>query len=89
MNVLLWLAFGSGLGWLANLMMKTGASRDFALNVAFGIAGALFGGLMLSPIVGVVDVGMYDISLPALFVSMLGSSLLLAVMNVFRSAFSQ
>ena len=84
MNFLIWLIVGGIVGWLASLIMRTDASQGILLNVVVGIVGALLGGWLISPLVGVGTINMNQFSFGALIVSLLGAVILLAIVNLFR-----
>ena len=84
MNFIIWLIVGGIIGWLASLMMKTDGQQGIFLNVVVGIVGALLGGWLISPLLGVGTINQNNFSLPALLVSFLGAAILLAIVNLFR-----
>jgi uncharacterized membrane protein YeaQ/YmgE (transglycosylase-associated protein family) len=84
MNFIIWLIVGGIIGWLASLMMKTDGQQGIVLNVVVGIVGALLGGWLISPLLGVGTINQNNFSLPALLVSFLGAAILLAIVNLFR-----
>ena len=86
MNLIIWLVLGGILGWLASILMKTDGQQGIILNVLVGIAGAMIGGWLISPMVGVGTINQDNFSLPGLLVSFLGAVMLLAVINLFRRA---
>ena len=53
MNFIIWLVIGGIIGWLASLVMRTDAQQGVVLNVVVGIIGALLGGWLISPLVGI------------------------------------
>jgi len=53
MNFIIWLIVGGIIGWLASMIMRTDAQQGVVLNVVVGIIGALLGGWLISPLVGV------------------------------------
>ena len=53
MNILIWLVVGGVIGWIASLIVGTDAQQGVVLNVIVGIVGALIGGWLISPMVGV------------------------------------
>ena len=83
MNFLIWLIVGGIVGWLASLVMKTDASQGILLNVVVGIVGALLGGWLISPLVGVGTIN-EGISIGSILVSLVGAIILLAIVNLFR-----
>ena len=84
MNIIIWLIVGGVIGWLASLLMKTDGQQGIFLNVIIGIVGAMLGGWLISPLVGVGTINQDNFSLPALVVSFVGAAILLAVVNLVR-----
>ena len=84
MNLILWLVIGGLLGWVASLIMRTDAQQGVLLNVVVGIVGALLGGWLVSPLVGVPTINEGVFSMGALLVSLIGAVILLAIVNLVR-----
>lgn len=84
MNFIIWLVVGGIIGWLASMLMKTDGQQGIILNVVVGIVGAMLGGWLISPLVGVGTINQDSFSLPALVVSFIGAVILLAIVNLFR-----
>ncbi|HEX9944879.1 MAG TPA: GlsB/YeaQ/YmgE family stress response membrane protein [Thermoanaerobaculia bacterium] len=84
MNLILILIVGGLIGWLASIVMRTNAQQGVLLNIVVGIVGALLAGFLLAPLFGTGNITQGDFSLPALLVSLLGSVILLAIVNLFR-----
>jgi uncharacterized membrane protein YeaQ/YmgE (transglycosylase-associated protein family) len=84
MNLLIWLVVGGVIGWLASLIMRTDASQGILLNVVVGIVGAMLGGWLISPLMGVGTINQSNFSIGALVVSLVGAVILLAIVNLFR-----
>jgi uncharacterized membrane protein YeaQ/YmgE (transglycosylase-associated protein family) len=84
MHFILWLIIGGILGWIASLMMHTDAQQGLCLNVVVGIIGAMVAGLLLPPLLGIDTINQNTLRLPALLVSLLGSVILLAIVNLWR-----
>ena len=84
MNFILWLIIGGIIGWVASLIMRTDAQQGIFLNIVVGIIGAMVAGFLLTPLFGIGTINQSNLSLPALFVSLLGSVILLAIVNLFR-----
>jgi uncharacterized membrane protein YeaQ/YmgE (transglycosylase-associated protein family) len=84
MNFILWLIIGGILGWIASLIMGTDEQQGVFLNIVVGVVGALLAGFLLTPLFGVGTINQSNFSLPALFVSLLGAIVLLAIVNLFR-----
>lgn len=83
-NLILILIVGGLIGWLASIVMRTNAQQGIILNVIVGIVGALLAGFLLAPVFHTGDITSGNFSLPALLVSLLGSVILLAIVNLFR-----
>ncbi len=84
MNFIIWLIVGGIIGWLASIFMKTDGQQGLFLNVVVGIVGAMLGGWLISPLVGVGTINQDTFSLGALVVSFLGATILLAIVNLVR-----
>jgi len=84
MNFIVWLILGGILGWIASIMMRTDAQQGIFLNIVVGIIGAMVAGFLLTPLFGIGTINQDNFSLPALFVSLLGAIILLAIVNLFR-----
>lgn len=84
MNFIIWLIVGGVIGWLASILMKTNDQQGIVLNVVVGIVGAMLGGWVISPLVGVGTINQDNFSLAAMLVSFVGAAILLAVVNLVR-----
>ncbi len=84
MNFIIWLVIGGIIGWLASMVMRTDAQQGVILNVVVGIVGALLGGWLISPLVGVPTINQDAFSLSAMLVSLVGAIILLGIVNLFR-----
>jgi uncharacterized membrane protein YeaQ/YmgE (transglycosylase-associated protein family) len=84
MNFIIWLIVGGVIGWLASMLMKTNDQQGMFLNVVVGIVGAMLGGWLITPLVGVGSIKQDSFSLAALAVAFVGAALLLAIVNLYR-----
>lgn len=84
MNYIIWLVVGGLIGWIASKIMHTDAQQGILLNVIVGIVGAVLGGWLIAPLVGVPTINAGNFSLGGLLVSLLGAIILLAIVNLFR-----
>ena len=84
MNFIIWLVVGGVIGWIASMVMKTNDQQGIILNVVVGIVGAMLGGWLISPLIGVGTINQDNFSLPAMLVSFVGALILLAIVNFFR-----
>jgi uncharacterized membrane protein YeaQ/YmgE (transglycosylase-associated protein family) len=79
MDIITWLIVGGLIGWVATRVMRADAQQGIALNIVVGIVGALLGGWLLSPLLGVIaTINQSDFNVPTVFVSVLGAVILLA-----------
>ena len=84
MNLIIWLVIGGVIGWIASLIMKTDGQQGLFLNVIVGIVGAMVGGWLISPMLGIATINQDNFSLPAMAVSLVGALILLAIVNLLR-----
>ena len=83
-SLIIWLVVGGIIGWIASKIMRTDAQQGVLLNVVVGIIGAMLGGWLISPLVGVGTINQSNFSIGALVVSLVGAVILLAIVNLFR-----
>ncbi|RPH45446.1 MAG: GlsB/YeaQ/YmgE family stress response membrane protein [Burkholderiales bacterium] len=84
MNLIIWLVVGGVIGWIASMIMRTDAQQGVLLNVVVGIVGAMLGGWLISPLLGVGTINQDNFSIGAMVVSLVGAVILLAIVNLFR-----
>lgn len=82
MNLIILLVVGGLIGWVASMLV--GGGGGILMNVVVGIVGALIAGFLLNPYIGGGNIMSGDLSLSAIAVSLLGSVLLLLVLNMVR-----
>lgn len=87
MNLILWLAVGGAIGWLASRVLDSGLRQGLLESVLIGIVGAFLGGWLLGPLLGVGNINQDDFSLRSLMLSLAGAVILLAVLRTLRRAF--
>jgi uncharacterized membrane protein YeaQ/YmgE (transglycosylase-associated protein family) len=83
MGIVIWLVIGGIVGWLASIVMKRDGSQGILMNVVVGIVGALLGGFLISPLVGVGTIN-DGVSIGSILVSLIGAIILLAIVNLFK-----
>jgi uncharacterized membrane protein YeaQ/YmgE (transglycosylase-associated protein family) len=83
-NFIVWLILGGIIGWIASKIMRTDAQQGIFLNIIVGIIGAMLGGFLISPLLGIATINQNDFSLPGLIVSFVGAAILLAIVNLVR-----
>ncbi len=82
LNIIVWLIVGALIGWVASMLMRT--PESLVIDIVVGIVGAFIAGYVLTPFFGVSTINQGNFSVPALLVSLGGSVILLAVVNLFR-----
>lgn len=84
MNLIIWLVVGGVVGWIASMIMRTDAQQGILLNIVVGIVGALIAGFVLTPMLGRGTINSGDFSVMGLVLSLVGSIILLAIVNLLR-----
>lgn len=84
MNLIIWIAVGGIIGWIASMIMRTDAQQGVLMNIVIGIAGALFGGWLIAPLVASGTINQGDFSLVGLAISLFGAIVLLALVSFVR-----
>ena len=82
MNLIIYVIVAAVIGWVATELMHDRSS--LLINIVVAIVGAFLAGYFLSPIfhVGTINDA---ITIPTALVTLLGSIILLAILNLFRS----
>lgn len=81
MNLIIYLIVAAVIGWIATEMMHD--RSNLLINIIVAIVGAFLAGYFLSPIFGVGTIN-DAITIPTMLVTLLGSIILLAIVNLFR-----
>jgi len=81
MNIIIYLIVAAVIGWIATEIM--GDRSNLLINIVVAVIGAFLAGYFLSPFfhVGTINDA---ITVPTALVTLLGSIVLLAVVNLFR-----
>ena len=81
MNLLIYLVVAAIIGWVATELMHD--RSNLLINIIVAVVGAFLAGYFLSPIfhVGTINDA---ITIPTMLVTLLGSIILLAIVNFFR-----
>ena len=80
-NLIVYLIVAAVIGWVATVLMRD--RSNLLLNIIVAVVGAFLAGYLLSPIfkVGTINDA---ITVPTMAVTLLGSIILLAAINLFR-----
>lgn len=84
MNLVMLVIVGGIIGWAAGLIVRTNAWRDLLLNLVVGIAGALFAGLVVTPLIGGASIADGAPDITSTLISLSGAIALLAIVNLVR-----
>jgi uncharacterized membrane protein YeaQ/YmgE (transglycosylase-associated protein family) len=84
MNFVAWLVMGGLLGWMASIVLGTDARQGAVMNIIVGLAGALLGGWIISPLIGGATINQGDFSVVSLLSSFIGAILLLGIASLLR-----
>lgn len=81
MNIIIYLIAAAVIGWLATEIMHD--RSNLLINIVVAVIGAFLAGYFLSPIfkVGTINDA---ITLPTMLLTLVGSIILLAIVNLFR-----
>lgn len=82
MGLIAWIIFGALVGWLASVVVGTDARQGVMGNILVGIVGAFIGGILAS-FAGFAGVTGFD--LRSILVALVGSVVLLVLVNGMRS----
>jgi uncharacterized membrane protein YeaQ/YmgE (transglycosylase-associated protein family) len=74
---------GAIVGWLAAIVLQIEAPRGILLNIAAGVVGAVLMGLIVGPLLGMTSVFGAEYRVGPLLLSLLGSLVLVAALNLF------
>ena len=82
MNIIVWLLVGGALAWIARSTLNFNAARALGVCVIIGAVGALFGGHILSPLLGSATASPDDFNPFALVVAGATSIALLTIADM-------
>lgn len=85
MNLLIYLIVAAIIGWAATELMSD--RSNLLMNIIVAVLGAFLAGYFLSPIFKVGTINEV-ITIPTMLVTLLGSVILLAIVNLFRGRIS-
>jgi uncharacterized membrane protein YeaQ/YmgE (transglycosylase-associated protein family) len=69
---------------MASIVADTDRRRSVTVNVVVGTAGALIGGMLISPLIGAASIDNYGLSFPSVLIALSVALLLLVLANRFR-----
>jgi uncharacterized membrane protein YeaQ/YmgE (transglycosylase-associated protein family) len=83
MNLLIYLLVAAVIGWVATELMHD--RSNLLINIVVAVVGAFLAGYVLSPFLKVGTIN-DAITVPTMLVTLLGSVILLAIVNTFRGS---
>jgi uncharacterized membrane protein YeaQ/YmgE (transglycosylase-associated protein family) len=89
MGFIAWLVVGGLVGWIASLIMNTDREQGLLLNMVVAVFGAVIGGWVLSPLLGVSTINQSSFSFASIVVSVLGAVILLGLISMLRESRSR
>lgn len=87
MELVLWVAAGAALGWLAIAKLGLNEDRGTIVSMIIGASGGVAGGKLVAPMVGAVAGVPGELSMAALFVVMASAVACLVLGNMVQSRF--
>lgn len=83
MEILGWVVIGGVAGWLASIVMKTGAQMGLLANIVVGVLGAFLGGWLLG-LLNVANDPSLSFNWMSLLTAFVGAVVLLFVLKIVR-----
>ncbi len=84
MNIIILLIVGGLIGWVASMIMRTDGQQGIILNIVVGIVGSVLAGFVVTPLIGGASIMSGGITVTTVVVSLLGSIVLLGLINLIR-----
>ena len=81
MGLISWILVGALAGWVASMIMTRDGTMGAIANIVVGIIGALIGGFIVNSLGG--DGSISGFNIQTFLVALLGSIVLLAIVNLF------
>ncbi len=80
MWIILWLAFGALIGWLASIITKNNSRMGAGWNIVVGLVGSVIGGFVAQ----LLGIGSYSqFSIGGILIALAGAVVLLLIVNFF------
>lgn len=80
MWIILWIAFGALIGWLASIITKNNSRMGAGWNIVVGLVGSVIGGFIAQ----LLNIGSYtQFSLGGVLIALAGAVVLLLIVNMF------
>jgi uncharacterized membrane protein YeaQ/YmgE (transglycosylase-associated protein family) len=80
MWIILWLAFGALIGWIASIITKNNSRMGAGWNIVVGLVGSVIGGFIAQ----LLGIGSYsEFSIGGILIALVGAVIILMVVNMF------
>jgi len=83
MNLLIYLAAGAVVGYVASRIMHTNSQQGTLIDIVVGVVGAFLAGYFISPLLKIGTIN-DAITIPTMLVTLLGSVVLLWIVKAVR-----
>jgi uncharacterized membrane protein YeaQ/YmgE (transglycosylase-associated protein family) len=80
MNLLIYLAAGAIVGYIASRIMQTNSWQGLLIDIIVGMVGAFLAGQLLSPLLGIGTIN-DAVTIPTMLVTLAGSILMLWIVK--------
>lgn len=82
LNIIIYLIVAAIIGWVATEVMHD--RSNLLINIIVAVIGGFIAGYFLTPLFKISPIGVGAISIPAMLITLLGSIILLAIVNLIR-----
>jgi uncharacterized membrane protein YeaQ/YmgE (transglycosylase-associated protein family) len=88
MNIAIWILAGGAAGWMAYTLLHANAGRGALASIIIGAAGGFFGGKVLAPVFGALEVVSNEFDLLSTVVAVASAAGLLAIGHLLSSRYN-
>jgi uncharacterized membrane protein YeaQ/YmgE (transglycosylase-associated protein family) len=81
-NIIIYLVVAAVIGWVATEIMHD--RSNLLINIIVAVVGGFIAGYFLTPLFHISPIGVGAISLPAMLITLVGSIILLVLVNIIR-----
>ncbi len=81
-NIVIYLIVAAVIGWVATELMHD--RSNLLINIIVAVIGGFIAGYFLTPLFKISPIGVGAISVPAMLITLVGSIILLAIVNLIR-----
>ena len=82
LNIIIYLIVAAIIGWVATEIMHD--RSNLLINIIVAVIGGFIAGYFLTPLFKISPIGVGAISIPAMLITLVGSIILLAIVNLIR-----